>query len=1286
MNPPLHHLKLACALTLLFSSVLRAQQPGDFDSAFGIAGVRQILLPTQFDLSQSSFAISRDAAAYFRIAFTTQQAGTGSTQINTVQISDSGTQNSSYGTAGFRSITVDSFYPCKLADLKNLSGATSLDTAAGLVAALQRGESAELVIIKNNGLLHAKRIHPDTRILGLHDARTSEVMAFGSKLEEVGRVGFVDNYRIADGTSISGAFSKLTPAFLGHADAISPGEWFSEYSAITSYTFRVHRGSITRHLVLGTALFPSGERKMIANLTLPAFPSQGNSLVMTNLDPLDESVPVSVNTDAVREHMVHMEAPQGGGKPTRLWQTGVRDSEFSLPEGFLPARSETSLQEDTLLRSITSHGSHYMQVRKQKRSDGKLQLQLVRFDWAGNPDTTLGPAGKRTVPLDSMLTIDAVLPFGNYLYIVGTRLQSSQHQIVVLKMLLQNPVPDTPNIVIQSTPSPKTIDVGGVAEFSMNATQSAASPQVPLRYYLDYNSEQSQTKLDGRLILAHDGVLSSNRPRVIEMNMRATDGIKTATTPLAVTMRRPPYLRLPIQNSYQVLRGQDLIIYPSLDGGAPFRSQWAKVGSGTILNVPIVPETELNPPNQPLIITSAKPQDAGIYEYQFSNPDGVSEVYRTEIVVLDDPSITSTSGSRLAAVGEQIGLWAVAISGYPTIKKSWKKNGASVATDMDGNIEYIAVQIRNAGTYQVTARSAAGVARTEAMELAVVDASPKFQVGKIGARTSMRLLAAGKGVQYQWYKGDQSLDGSTRHQGANSKTLLFSALEAADEGLYTCRVTGHGRTLTVPFELILVEAKPAFTTLTLPQAQVAHGYQAQLEVSPSANLFVVTGLPKGMRVNKQTGQISGMSRRAGKYRLQVIAINPVGRSKSQRFDLEVLPLADTMRGRFHRSDDITHTPHFGALRVFVSPSGAVTAKVPFSNLKGKRYTLRHRGTFSEDPVYQIGLVTGHRSADIPKSSGFKGSDNLILNETGLVWEIGLSSAEETFIYEAYLAGLSCPKQKDAEFAGTYNLAAVDPLSNSEDQPTSYSYASVRISPSGALSLAAALSDGSRLTHAQYLDTEGQAVTGSFLYQNTGLHSMRLSFAQHSSGSPERRYATAGALWSRTRDMSPSRSNHYPNGFSQRPQWSGSIYLPINGGGLGPLMFNAPERPNNLIGYLTTAPFFTRTTVADLRRNHTASTIDSGPDFSDRIAATRFDPRTGAFKGVWVWNEVSDLTGILTLQRNISFKGLVVHNYQSNNIRGLGYGSLPEQTTYSNDNGYLIQKSVIRPCAIQLGLD
>lgn len=1284
MDLPPRCLRLACAIGVLFPASLTAQQPGDLDSQFGMAGFGQIPASSQFDLSQSSFAISPDSAGSLRIAFTTQQQGTGGTQLHTVQVYDFGIQNTSYGISGLQSIAVDSPYPCKLNDLRNLSGATSLGTAAGLVAALQHGESAELVILKNNGDLHAKRLHPNTRILGLHGANTLGVMAFGSKLEDVGRVGFVDNYRIADGAALSPVFPNLTPASLGHTDAVSPGEWFSEVTAMTSNTIRGFRGSITQQLAIGTARLPSGQRKLIASQTQPVFPAQGSSQVLMNLDPLDESVPAAVTTDAVREHLVHMEAPQGGGVPTRLWHTGERDSEFSLPAGFLPPRTETGLQEDSLLRSVVSHGRHYLQVRKQKRADGGLQLQLVRFDWAGNPDTTLGPGGKKIVLLNSLQSIDAAVPFGNHLFLVGTRLQSARLQIVVLKMLLHPPLPTPPNVVVQNAPRPQVIDVGGTAEFSMTATQSATTPQVPLRYYLQHGLHQTQTKLDGNVTLAHDGILTSSQPRVLAMTMLATDGIQIVAAPLEVTMRRPPFLGSPIPTRHEVLRGQALVIWPAMNGGTPYRSQWVKVGTGTSLNVPIVPENEPNPPQQAFLITSAKPQDAGIYEFQFSNPDGVSDVFRTEVVVLNDPSITTTSGSQLAAVGEQASLWAVAISGYPTIKTTWTKNGNPIPGNWEGNIEYMPVQLGNAGTFRVTARSAAGVASAGAMELAVVDTSPKFQVGKLRSRTALRLPAAGKGLVYEWFKGDQSLAGSTRHRGANSKTLLFSALEAADEGLYTCRVTGHGRTLNVPFELILAEAKPAFTTLTLPQARVAHGYQAQLAVSPAANLFAVTGLPKGMRVNRQTGQITGVPRRAGKYRLQVIAANPVGRSKSQRFDLEVLPLAATMLGRLHRMDDITQTPHFGTFSVFVSPSGAVTAKVPFSNLKGKRYTLRHRGTFRQDPVYTTALITGQRPASITKSSGYRGSDNLILDETAVAWEIGLLNEQGDEHYDAYLLGSSCPKQKDSEFAGTYNIAAADPLANSEDQPTSYSYASVRIKPSGAMTLATTLSDGSRMTHAQYLNPQGRAVVGNFLYRNQGLHSMRLTFAQHSSGRPERRFATARALWSRTPNPAPARSNHYPNGFSLRPQWAGSIYVPFSGSNLGPLMLNAPDRPNNLFGYLSTAPFITRYTVADLRRNHTASSIDPGSQYNDRIASTRFHPRTGVFNGVWIWREISDSTGTETFQQKIKFKGLVVHDHESTEIRGLGFGSLPAQTTYTNTKGQSVQKSVIRSCGIQLG--
>jgi hypothetical protein len=432
MYPPTLYLKLAGTLSLLFPIATWAQQPGDFDPDFGIDGVGQISLPNQFDFSQSSFAISRDPADAFRIAFTTQRQGGSGSMLHTVQMFDFGSQNPWYGTSGVQSISLDSTYPCKLTAMQTLSGANAVSTSAGLVAALQNGERAELVIIKNSGFLHAKRLHPNTRILGLHRANLMTVMAFGSKLEEAGQVGFVDHYRIADGALQTSAYPSLTPSYLGYGDTVSPGQWFSEFTAITSYSYRVGSRTTTGQLAVGRSRFPSGERKLIATQSPPSFPAQGSGLTLMNLDPLDESVPVAVNTDAVREHLVHMEGPQGSS-PTRLWLTGARDTEFSLPEGFLPPRTETGLQVDSLLWSLVSHGSHYMQVRKQTRSDGGLQLQLVRFDWAGNPDTTLGPSGKKTVLLNSLQSIDAAVSFGNHLYLVGTRLRSSERQIVVLK-------------------------------------------------------------------------------------------------------------------------------------------------------------------------------------------------------------------------------------------------------------------------------------------------------------------------------------------------------------------------------------------------------------------------------------------------------------------------------------------------------------------------------------------------------------------------------------------------------------------------------------------------------------------------------------------------------------------------------------------------------------------------------------------------------------------------------------------------------------------------------------
>jgi hypothetical protein len=1264
-------------LGLAFSVVnVRGQAVGDVAAMGG-----SLVLPEGLEIDGSRFTLDRLGEGNLVLAFTAVDSQSSTPLLVTSQIFEGGLFRSIYGNAGFQTVTMSGNGIGEVVAQRYVGSSSTPPTGAVTIVAVQKGDDVEFVLLREDGTVRSRQTHVGVKVKGFAVHEGNTVTAFGSRQTDQGWVGFVDDFWLSDGSWYRARFPRLTPELLEPEGVVDSGTWASEVSAVS---LNADAGNVG----VGSVTLPGGGRQVLFHRpSVPGYPAGGSSIAKFDLVAGDLSFPKVVSVDGVREHLIHLESPAGGGAPFRVSRLGELDAEFSLPADRLPAMTETGLLEDELMLGFVYRGSRYMQVRKQRRADGVVQLEFVRFDWAGNPDLSLGADGKKVVSFGALRSIEAVRASGQHLYVVGTDLGTDQMlRLVAFSVWLLPDEAEAPLVQISGTPDNMVLNVGEELSVDVLAEQGDSAEEIPLRYFASQQagfatSNWGPSSLQSGVQIRHDGVLTSARARVQAMSVRASNGVRVAGVPLTVTMRRPPFYSSSIPAVHQVLKGQPLRITLPMNGGLPYLSKWVKLGSGETLALEPLPESESHSIVQEFFIANVKPEDAGVYQFQFSNPDGVAEVMETEVLVINDPSLIGTSGSRLMAVGEQDSLWVTATSGYPSIRYSWTKNGKRIQETEPGHIEFESVQLRDAGRYRAVARSAAGTVRSPTLELAVVNTGNQLGVARVGSRVALRVAAAGDGLVYHWYRGEQLLTESSSLAGVESGTLRFSAVEAGDAGEYRCQVSGHGRTLEVPFELVLVNDRPTVLTQTLPPADVARWYTTQLEVATPASRYMVSGLPKGLKVNSSTGEISGMARRAGRYRLRVVAVNPVGRSRSQQLILDVRGLGEGLVGEFRRADDIRSTPNFGVFQAHVTRTGAFSGRLVYSDLDGRQFTLKQRGVLSETTFGPEVLISPRSPLGLPISRGYEGYQSLSFQGGQLVWEVHLGRRGSEEFETVELTGSHCPKQSDALFAGSYNLAGIDREVQSGDEPFGYSFARVQVSRRGAVRVAAVLSDGTRLSEAGTLNAQNHLVLGRFLYGNSGRHAARLNFSMEGEDELAGRKVMAGGIWTRGATNSPKKDNHYPNGFDLRLAWAGGIY-DVGDVMQGRLLMGASEVANNIEGNLSTGEGLQRRTLATLTRRNRAETIDAGMNFQDEMKRVQINPKTGTFRGVWRLVDEDESGGIRT-REDIPFSGLLVSDGVSGAVQGLGFGRLRATTIFNDALGRTIDKQVLRGAQVEM---
>lgn len=208
--------------------------------------------------------------------------------------------------------------------------------------------------------------------------------------------------------------------------------------------------------------------------------------------------------------------------------------------------------------------------------------------------------------------------------------------------------------------------------------------------------------------------------------------------------------------------------------------------------------------NTSLTLCPVLAHHGGAYAVAVGNDQGwVTSATPALLTVLLPPSITHHPVSQTVALGGSATL-TVEVSGAPPFHCRWLLNGTILTADAHrvmtdgvsgGSLLLQPVGTNDAGLYSVVVTNIAGAITSAPAMLTVlfppvITNAPLAKTNALASNVKFTVLATGsEPLAYQWFLNDQPLANDTRIGGATSSSLTVRALEPADAGFYSVRVS-----------------------------------------------------------------------------------------------------------------------------------------------------------------------------------------------------------------------------------------------------------------------------------------------------------------------------------------------------------------------------------------------------------------------------------------------------------------------------------------------------------------
>ncbi len=649
-----------------------------------------------------------------------------------------------------------------------------------------------------------------------------------------------------------------------------------------------------------------------------------------------------------------------------------------------------------------------------------------------------------------------------------------------------------------------------------------------------------------------------------------------------------------------------------------------------------------------LPLSEMKSSDAGFYHFEVSNSDGVAVSPEYELRVFPEPGAEITTAGHLVDLGDSCWLYAELIFSTDA-RLQWKKNGAAISRETNGYLTVPEVKMTDAGAYTITIRNSKGTYTSAPAQIAVFDRTGSSHLLAHNKKFSIALKIAGKGLAYQWFKGDDEVVNDGRISGADSAVLTFKTLSVDDAGDYTCHVSAFGKTkVSGTHSLQVAAAVPVIGEMALPAAQIGVAYHHDPELPALASHFEFSGLPAGFSYSKTENRIIGKPSKPGTFPVKMVAVNPVGRSVSKPLSLVVNALPEGIEGRYYSQASDGYAQ--GTIDILVGPAGSYSGKLFLCDLKGRSTTASFTGQISHDngpageqpvPAQLTSGTTTRLGTFYPKSQPATVSlkfDGSICEGTIQVFYMMDGNETESAIG---LHAPNCPwnarKPLPLSHTGQFNVAL-----DSQSEPQGTGPAKVTVTTAGIWSMAGKLPDGTSVTTSAPVDLNFQAWVMTSLYAHRGGLFGVVGITPETPGGNEERFASGGVDWCKAPNMASL--TNYPQGFYTSVNLiGGTKYLPPKTPPFtSPFMMNAQEGTDNL--YVSV---YTVGGLATLERNH-AVKFGKGPDENPLlISGLTFNAALGTFTGSSSYSDKqilydeNDKPHLVTLTKPFKFQGIVI---------------------------------------------
>jgi len=229
-------------------------------------------------------------------------------------------------------------------------------------------------------------------------------------------------------------------------------------------------------------------------------------------------------------------------------------------------------------------------------------------------------------------------------------------------------------------------------------------------------------------------------------------------------------------------------------------------------NIPLVNGVNISGVNtRDLEISNATLTESGIYQCNISGFCGAA-VSTTPATITIDPTTTITTQPVDGEICVGDSKLFIVIADGLDLTYQWYYNAGLMGGETNSQLSIDPVALTDDGVYTCLVSSNNGCgdvlsspATITVHEATTINSNPVDRIKCQGTTTTFTVNADGGNLQYQWIKdGVTILSDVGNISGTNTKDLLITGISLADDGVYTCEVSGFCNNLT---------SDPAFLTV-----------------------------------------------------------------------------------------------------------------------------------------------------------------------------------------------------------------------------------------------------------------------------------------------------------------------------------------------------------------------------------------------------------------------------------------------------------------------------------------